>query len=121
MSRSQITKLLAAYGEPDSASAVLIADDVHAVRVAVAWPTVGSTWSRPEGGRPPIGDRERWLWLWRGVKYDADELARATALPIAAIEKRMQLLITARLIRPDGTTTELALAVARRRAAGELK
>ena len=91
-------------------TAVMILDDKDSQKVLAAWSTMPMTWVRPKSAVPESG-RERWDWLWRGVKMDFEEYSIRTGIASSRLQKLFGPLKSARLVYPDGSIAEHAMNV----------
>ena len=90
-------------------SSVLV-DDTASHRIVSAWTMMPSSWTIPKEN-PPEDLRELWDWIWSGTVYSWMELSKRSGLDIPRVQRLFEPLRANRLIYPDGTATEHALAV----------
>jgi hypothetical protein len=110
--------------EEDQSSAALIIGDPDAARILAVWKTLPPPrWKRPRGKEPP-GFRERWLWLWEGLQPTdeyLDEIAVAAGVSPQVVQPKLTMLISGRLIYPDGTISKQAEAALKAHIASHLR
>lgn len=121
--RARLQSLLSEYMEDDPARMVATSLTVATlpdsdVVIAAAWASGHTFWEMPDTPEPH-GFDEKWLWIWEGVRYDPEALARAAGLPDYLCHERLQSLAARRLVFPDGTVSrwipQLAAANLKRR------
>jgi len=118
---SSLEEHLADYKNSDDlARLVALVDDLHAMQVLALWPYVDKTW-KPSTDLSPSSPEEKWAWLWDGCKYNNAAFADMVELPITALARKMTKLKAARLVFPDGTVDERALALVRNYIKREMK
>lgn len=93
----------------DEAS-VLLVDDKPALRLLSAWVKCPIRWEPPSTD-PPKEEHDLWEWLWVGVQFDIDRLAKRAGLQPFVAKERWQVLQDNRLVFPDGTVPEAALSM----------
>jgi hypothetical protein len=84
-----------------------ILEDEMAQKVLVAWPRITIT-RKPNSDPLPEDDNGVWRWLWRGVEFDANELASIAAIHVLMARQKVDQLRGNRLIFPDGTIAKMA-------------
>lgn len=78
----------------------------------VAWSVSEIEFCRPDG--PVPGDEAaRWHWLWEGVRFDRREIANALKIEQTKVGRLVQRAAAFRLIYPDGTVNQKAIAFIR--------
>lgn len=103
MGAGDLSSLLEGYKRrEDAAGLATIIDSPEAIRVLSAWPTIRVKWQKASGHKAK-DLKLRWPWLWRGVSFDIDDLARAARLGIDQAYSLLRVLVAARAVYPDGT------------------
>ena len=106
-----MTKLLRSYRAKESEQDLAaIVDDPIVVRFLATWVRTPVEWRTPKRKRPATAD-ELWWWLWSGVRWDLEQVARAARISQSAAQSFGIACATARIIYPDGTCSKHALAL----------
>jgi len=87
--------------------------DGDAIRVLAAWTSSDHRWVAPrapcpDGGNPTAA---AWKWLVSGWVIDIAYIAKATDLSMATTQAKIELLVSNRLIFPDGEMAKVAKAM----------
>lgn len=90
----------------ETAEVVLFLQDPAACRMASSWKRLPRV--VVENGPPPSGVEDRWAWLWDQVRYDIDEWARLSAVPVPEARAIAHVLAANRVVYPDGTMNRFA-------------
>ena len=121
---AELKNLLAPYrkDESDIGTAAIVGND-DAIAVLSAWTSITTRWSRPtrEHGKRPADADDRWRWIWLGVDFDIEGLARASQLSEAAAYYQLRSLVQLRLVYPDGSVSAPGLEVLRIFLAAKMK
>lgn len=78
----------------------------------VAWSMSEVAFTRPDGD-VPVAEAARWNWLWEGVRFDRREIANALKIDQSKVGRLVQRAAAFRLIYPDGTANQKAVAFIR--------
>ncbi len=103
-----LSKMLAPFRKlekPEQLATVI--DSAEAVRVLGSWPSTVKKWTKSKG-RAPRSSARLWEWLWAGVEYDRSGLGSRARLSNARAHSMLSVLMSARLVYPDGTIAKPA-------------
>lgn len=103
-----LSELLDPHRDDAPEAAIVLLDDLEMMRVAVAWTRVAKSWREPRRAQPTDPD-EVWMWLWDGVHFEPEELARAAGVPAPRAMDKLGTLMRVRAALPDGTVKKSVL------------
>ncbi len=91
-------------------TAVQLIGDPRAQKVLATWCTIPIGWKKPRR-RIPEDFRERWDWLWLGVRFDPGHLSLRAGVSLIVLEGVLERLKGGRLVYPDGSISAWAQGV----------
>ena len=104
MSEDEFAERLSQFKQNERPEVILlIADNAELTRIMVAWPSI--TIRRPEqySKLEKDSDMQVWRWLWDNTQFSDIELCEASSIRDDLLKRKMTLLITNRILYPDGT------------------
>jgi hypothetical protein len=113
--RGLLESLLAKFKTEESSfihTTVMLAGDRDSQKILSTWSMLPLVWRKPHTYQPE-DIRDLWDWLWAGVVIDWDVLSQRTGLSPIRVKKLYEPLRANRLMYPDGTLPDHALAVLR--------
>ncbi len=90
--------------EEDNDSITVLGDD-EAMRVLQAWRKTDQRWSRPRHKPPAVSAGNHaavWSWIRDGWTIDELAISRGAGLSVRVVHEKLEMLLAARLIYPDG-------------------
>lgn len=101
-------------------NAIVIVDDLDAMKLLIAWQGAAIQIDPPECD-PPEGDVALWDWLWDCVAISYEDLADRAGLPEIVVRNKFPVMVSARLVYPDGTISAHATGVIQNYLGSKLK
>ena len=104
MGEDLFSEKLAHFKENEKPEVVLlVADNQEFIRLIVAWTTTEVARMKRMKEPEDLSDAEAWNWLWKHTQYSEEELLLKSSLSHLGFFCMMPVLISNRVLYPDGT------------------